>query len=179
MEKFTEIMNFISVWTIPLFLLIPLYGAIRGVKVYEVFVEGAKDGFPTAVRIMPFLVAMLVSIGVFRASGAMGMLVNGLRPMADFFGFPAEILPMAFMRSLSGGGSQAMMQDLMNTYGADSLIGNIASVIMGSSETTLYVLAVYFGSISIRNSRHALAVGLLADFVAIVASVYVCKIFFA
>ena len=108
----------------------------------------------------------------------MDMLVNGIRPIANLFNFPAEIVPMALMRSLSGGGSQGMMVDLMKTHGPDSLIGNIASVIMGSSETTLYVLAVYFGSISIRRSRHALAVGLLADLVAVVASVYICKLFF-
>lgn len=178
MDLFISITNSISVWTIPIMLLIPLYGIIKGVRVYEAFVEGAKEGFPTALKIIPYLVAMLMAIGIFRAGGAMDLLVNAIRPLANLFHFPAEILPMAIMRSLSGGASQGLMVDLMNTYGADSLIGNIAGTIFGSSETTLYVLAVYFGSVAIRNSRHALAVGLLADFVAVVASVAICILIF-
>lgn len=178
MQGFIDFTQYISVWTIPMFLLIPLYAAIRGVKVYEVFVEGAKEGFPTAVRIIPYLVAMLVSIGVFRASGAMTMLVNGIKPIANALGFPAEIVPMVVMRSLSGGGSQGIMVDLMKTFGPDSLLGNMAGVIFGSTETTLYVLAVYFGSVAIRRSRHALAVGLMTDVVAAAAAISICMLMF-
>ena len=178
MDGFIFFTNQLSIWTIPVLLLIPLYGMFKKVKVYESFVDGAKEGFTTAIRIIPYLVAMLVAIGVFRASGAMEMLVSGIRPFTKLVGFPAEILPMALMRSLSGGGSQGIMVDMMKTYGPDSFLGNLAGVIMGSSETTLYVLAVYFGSVAIRKSRHAVAVGLMADVVAVIASVAICTFMF-
>lgn len=176
---FVDIMKNISLYAIPFLLLfIPLYGIIRKVKVYEVFTEGAKEGFTTAIKIIPYLVAILVSIGVFRASGAMDLLTKALAPIGEWFGMPKEVIPMALMRPLSGGGSQGIMVDLFKHYGPDSIIGNIASVISGSTETTFYVIAVYFGAIAIRNSRHALAAGLIADFVGIVASVIIVNLMF-
>lgn len=176
---FVDIMNKISLYAIPFLLLaIPLYGIIRKVKVYEVFTDGAKEGFTTAVKIIPYLVAILVSIGVFRASGAMELFTDFLAPLGSWIGMPKEVIPMALMRPLSGGGSQGIMVDLFKSFGPDSKIGNIASVISGSTETTFYVLAVYFGAIAVQNSRHALAAGLLADFVGIVASVIIVNMMF-
>ena len=144
----------ISLYSIPLLLLgIPLYGHIKKVKVYEVFVEGAREGFFTAIRLIPYLVAMLAAIGIFRASGAMDVVVKVLSPITNLMGMPAEILPMGLMRSLSGGGAQGLMVELFNTYGPDSFIGRMASIAMGSTETTMYVLAVYFGVVKITKRR--------------------------
>ena len=178
MEGFIWFTKALSIWTIPVMFSVVIYGMFRKVPVYEVFTTEAKEGFITAVRIIPYLVAMLVAIAIFRASGAMNILISAISPALNAVGFPPEIMPMAIMRSLSGGGSQGLMVDLMKTHGADSFLGNLASIIMGSSETTLYVLAVYFGSVAIRKSRHAVIVGLLADVVAVVASVVVCRIMF-
>lgn len=169
----------ISLYAIPvILLLIPLYGVIKKVKVYEVFVEGAKEGFTTAVQIIPFLVAMLFAIGVFRASGAMDVLVGVISPVTSLIGMPAEILPMGLMRSLSGGGAEGMMVELFNAHGPDSLIGRMASIAMGSTETTLYVLAVYFGAVKIRQTRYAVPVGLTIDFVSLIAAVVITNIVF-
>lgn len=169
----------ISLYSIPLLLLgIPLYGHIKKVKVYEVFVEGAREGFFTAIRIIPYLVAMLAAIGIFRASGAMDVVVKVLSPITNLMGMPAEILPMGLMRSLSGGGAQGLMVELFNTYGPDSFIGRMASIAMGSTETTMYVLAVYFGVVKITKTRHALPVGLLVDLISLIAAVTVTNIIF-
>ena len=169
----------ISLYSIPLLLLgIPLYGHIKKVKVYEVFVEGAREGFFTAIRLIPYLVAMLAAIGIFRASGAMDVVVKVLSPITNLMGMPAEILPMGLMRSLSGGGAQGLMVELFNTYGPDSFIGRMASIAMGSTETTLYVLAVYFGVVKITKTRHALPVGLLVDLISLIAAVTVTNIIF-
>lgn len=173
------ILGKISLYAIPALLLaIPLYGYIKKVKVYEVFVEGAKDGFTTAIRIIPYLVAMLVAIGIFRASGAMDVLVKILAPVTNLIGMPAEVLPMGLMRSLSGGGAQGMMVELFNTYGPDSLIGRMASVSMGSTETTMYVLAVYFGAVRISKTRHAVPVGLLVDGISLIVAAIVTNLVF-
>ena len=169
----------ISLYSIPLLLLgIPLYGHIKKVKVYEVFVEGAREGFFTAIRIIPYLVAMLAAIGIFRASGAMDVVVKVLSPITNLMGMPAEILPMGLMRSLSGGGAQGLMVELFNTYGPDSFIGRMASIAMGSTETTMYVLALYFGVVKITKTRHALPVGLLVDLISLIAAVTVTNIIF-
>lgn len=174
-----DYINNISKYAIPLILLvIPTYGLLKKIKVYESFTEGAKDGFDTAVRIIPFLVAMLVSIGVFRASGALDILVNILSPITNRIGMPAEILPMAFMRPLSGGGATGIMSELIATHGPNSMIGRMASIMMGSTETTFYVLAIYFGAVSIKKTRHALPAGLIADFVGIIAAVIVTNVIF-
>jgi len=176
MLKFIQV---ISDFAIPFILLaIPAYAFSKRVKVYEVFTDGAKEGFQTAVRIIPYLVAMLVAIGVFRASGAMDILSSLLSPVTNLIGMPSETLPMAFMRPLSGGGATGVMTDLITTHGPDSLIGRISSVMMGSTETTFYVLAVYFGAVSIKKTRHALPVGLIADAVGILTAVIIARLMF-
>jgi len=165
----------LSLWAMPVLLVaIPLAGIIRGVKVYDVFIEGAKEGFDVAVRIIPFLVGILVAIGMFRGSGAMDLLMAGLRPLVAPSGFPPELVPLAILRSLTGSGSLAFTTDLIKAQGADSLIARTAATMYGSSETTFYVLAVYFGSVGIRRTRHAVPAALVADLVAAVAAVMVC-----
>lgn len=176
---FQLIMNKISLYAIPALLLgIPVYGLIKKVKVYEVFVDGAKEGFTTAVKIIPYLVAMLFAIGIFRASGAMDILVKLVSPITNLIGMPAEILPMGIMRSLSGGGAQGMMVELFKTHGPDSLIGRMASVAMGSTETTLYIIAVYYGSVKISKTRHAVPVGLLVDAISLIVAVIITNLVF-
>ncbi len=179
-DMFIKIMEAISVYAIPLIIVgFLVYGMVKKVRVYESFTDGAKEGFQTAVRIIPFLVAMLAAIGAFRASGAMDLLTNALSPITSKIGMPGEVLPMAFMRPLSGGGAQGIMAELINTHGPESLIGRMAAVMMGSTETTFYVLAVYFGSVAVRKQRHALPVGLLADLAGLITAVIVTRLFFA
>lgn len=176
---FQSILNNMSSYAIPLILLgIPLYGFIKGVKVYETFIEGAKSGFMTSIRILPYLVAMLAAIGIFRASGAMDLLSKILSPITNLIGIPAEILPMGVMRSLSGGGAQGLMVELFKTHGPDSYIGTMASIAMGSTETTLYVLAVYFGAVKINKTRHALPVGLTVDLISLITAVVITNVIF-
>lgn len=173
MEIFRAVVSILSAIAIPgLMLLFLVYGAFRRVKVYEVAVEGAKEGFNIAVRIIPYLVLMLVSIAIFRASGAMDVFIAVIRPLTDFVGLPAEVLPMAIMRPLSGSGSLGIMTETMQAFGTDSYLGVLVSTMFGSTETTFYVLAVYFGAVGIRNTRHALPTGLLADFIAFLAAVF-------
>jgi len=165
----------ISLWAIPVMLvLIPLAGLLRNVKVYDVFIEGAKEGFDVAVKIIPFLVGILVAIGMFRGSGAMELLTSALRPFATATGFPAELIPLAILRSLTGSGSLAFTTDLIKTSGADSLIARTAATMYGSTETTFYVLAVYFGAVGVRRTRHAVPAALIGDLVAAIAAVAVC-----
>lgn len=172
--------NEVSRYIIPLLLIgIPFYGlVVKKVKVYESFVEGAKDGFTIAVRIIPYLVAILVAIGMFRASGTLDLLLQLLAPVLKAIGFPPENLPLALMRPLSGSGSLGLLTDLVNQYGPESLFAKIGATMFGSTETTFYVLAVYFGSVGIRRSRHALAAGLLADAAGILTAVYICRLLF-
>jgi spore maturation protein SpmA len=178
-DSFRKSVLFISKWAIPvLLLIIPLYGFIKKVKVYEVFVEGAKDGFQVAVKIIPFLVAILAVIGMFRASGAMHYFVMALTPLTNLIGMPAEVLPAALMRPLSGSGSLGIITELMQTHGPDSFIGRMASTIYGCSETTFYVVAVYFGAVQIKNTRGAIPVGLVADTAGILATVFICRVLF-
>jgi spore maturation protein B len=165
----------ISLWAVPVLLVaIPLVGIIRGVKVYDEFIVGAKEGFDVAVKIIPFLVGILVAIGMFRGSGAMDLLMAALRPIVVRTGFPAELVPLAILRSLTGSGSLAFTTDLIKTHGPDSLIGRMAATLYGSSETTFYVLAVYFGAVGIRRTRHAVPAALVGDVVAAIAAVAVC-----
>jgi len=169
------VLDAISLWAIPVLLVgIPLVGLLRKVKVYDVFIEGAKEGFDVAVRIIPFLVGILVAIGMFRGSGAMDLLTAALRPVTSSTGFPAELVPLAILRSLSGSGSLAVATDLVKAHGPDSLIGRMAATMYGSSETTFYVLAVYFGAVSVKKTRHAVPAALIGDLVAAVATVAVC-----
>jgi spore maturation protein B len=168
------VLDAISLWAIPVLLVgIPLVGLIRGVKVYDVFIEGAKEGFDVAVKIIPFLVGILVAIGMFRGSGAMDLLMSLLRPLAGSTGFPAELVPLAILRSLTGSGSLAYATDLIKTSGADSPIARMAATLYGSSETTFYVLAVYFGAVAVRRTRHAVPAALVGDVVAAIAAVVV------
>ncbi len=156
-------------------------GLVKKVNVYDAFIEGAKDGFQTAVRIIPYLVAFLVAIGVFRASGAMDLLIQGIKWCVEQCGMNTdfvEALPTAFMKPLSGSGARGLMQEAMNNYGPDSFVGRLSCVFQGSTDTTFYVLAVYFGSISVKYTRHALACGLLADLAGVIAAIAICYIFF-
>ena len=156
-------------------------GVRKRVNVYEAFVEGAKGGFETAVRIIPYLVAILVAIGVFRASGAMDYLIGGIEYLVNLCGIDSEWvggLPTAFMKPLSGSGSRGLMVDAMTTYGADSFVGRLTCILQGSTDTTFYILAVYFGSVGISKTRHAVPCGLLADTVGSIAAIFICYLFF-
>jgi spore maturation protein B len=165
----------ISLWAIPVLLVvIPLIGLIRKVKVYDTFVDGAKEGFGVAVNIIPFLVGLLVAIGMFRASGAMDLLTAGLKPIMAATGFPAELFPLAILRTLTGSGSLAFTTDLIKTYGPDSTMARMAATMYGSSETTFYVLAVYFGAVAVKRTRHAVPAALIGDVVAAIATVAIC-----
>ena len=165
----------ISLWAIPVLLVaIPLVGLLRKVKVYDVFIEGAREGFDVGVKIIPFLVGILVAIGMFRASGAMDLLMASLRPLVTATQFPAELVPLAILRSLTGSGSLAFTTDLIKTYGPDSTLARMAATMYGSSETTFYVLAVYFGAVGVRRTRHAVPAALVGDLVAAIAAVAVC-----
>ena len=158
-----------------------LAGMRKKVNVYDAFIEGAKEGFTTAVRIIPYLVAILVAIGVFRASGAMDMLINGIGWTVEACGGNSDFvgaLPTALMKPLSGSGARGMMVDAMTTYGADSFIGRLSCIFQGSTDTTFYILAVYFGSVGIRKTRHAVACGLLADLAGIIAAIAIAYMFF-
>lgn len=151
-------------------------GVRRRINVYDAFIEGAKEGFSTAVRIIPYLVAILVAVGVFRASGAMDILMDGVKSMVD--ARFVDALPTALMKPLSGSGARGMMVDAMSAYGADSFTGRLSCIFQGSTDTTFYILAVYFGSVGIRNTRHAVACGLMADLAGIVAAILICYFFF-
>jgi len=177
LDAILEIAQVIANWAVPIIIMgIPLYAVIRGVKVYEVFVDGAKEGFHVAVRIMPFLVAILVAIGMFRDSLAMDAFAALVGPITGFIGMPAEILPLAIIRSLSGGGALGVLGSILIDHGPDSLVGNMASILQGSTETTFYVLAVYFGSVNIRKTRHALYAGLAGDITGVMAAVTLANI---
>ncbi len=167
-----ELFRALSAWTVPALLMsIPLIAMARGVRVYEVFCEGAKEGLEIAVRILPYLIAMFVALGVFRASSALDFVLGLVTPAAKLLGIPAEVVPLALIRPLSGSGSLGILADLLAQHGPDSLVGLIASTMQGSTETTFYVLTVYFGSVGVVKARHSVAVGLLADFVSFAASV--------
>ena len=158
-----------------------LAGVRKKVNVYDAFIEGAKEGFQTAVRIIPYLVAILVGIGVFRASGAMDMIINGIKWGVEACGGNTDFvgaLPTALMKPLSGSGARGMMVDAMTTYGADSFVGRLSCIFQGSTDTTFYILAVYFGSVGIRYTRHAMACGLLADLAGVIAAIAICYMFF-
>ncbi len=169
----------ISLLAIPFILtMFPLYAAARRVPVYEEFVEGAKEGFQVAIRIIPFLVAILVAIGMFRAAGGIDLLARLLSPIFQPLRFPPELLPLVLMRPLSGSGSNGIFAELVKTHGPDSLIAKMGATVMGSTETTFYVIAVYFGSVAIRRTRHAVAAGLIADLAGVIASVVICNLVF-
>jgi spore maturation protein SpmA len=172
---FVRFMNAVSLLAIPFFLaFFPLYAALRRVPVYEEFVEGAKEGFQVAIRIIPYLVAMLVAVGMFRAAGGIDLIAWGLGPLLEWLGFPTDLLPMTLMRPLSGSGTTGLFRELVSVHGPDSLVSRMGGTILGSTETTLYVVAVYFGAVSIQRTRHAVPAGLIADLAGVIASVAVC-----
>jgi spore maturation protein B len=179
MDTFITVTRVLSSMAIPLIIVMIVgIATIKKVKVYEEFVEGAKEGFNTAVRIIPYLVGMLVAIGMFRASGAMDFLTDALSPITNAVGFPSELFPLAVIRNLSGSGSLGIMTELMTTHGPDSFIGRAAAIMMGSHETTFYVIAVYFGSVAVKRVRHAPLVGIFSDIVSVIASVLLVRILF-
>lgn len=174
----TSVSNILLMTIIVVFI---LAGMRHRINVYDAFIEGAKDGFTTAVRIIPYLVAILVGIGVFRASGAMDMLIDGIKWIVSTLGGNTDFvgaLPTALMKPLSGSGARGMMVDAMTTYGADSFVGRLSCIFQGSTDTTFYILAVYFGSVGVRYTRHAVACGLLADLAGVVAAIAICYMFF-
>ena len=175
-----ELANSASNWIVPLLILaVPLYAyAVKRVRVYESFIEGAKEGFTIGVRIMPYLVAILVAIGMFRASGAMDYLVWAIRPVIGWTGFPPEALPSSLMRSLSGSAAFAMSSEIFKIHGPDSFIGRLVSVIQGSTETTFYIMAVYFGAVAVRKTRYTLGASLITDFSGIAAAYGICRLLF-
>lgn len=176
METLRSIVDVLAVFVLPTIIVgFPLYGLIRKVAVYEEFVVGAKDGFQVAVNIIPYLVAILVAVAMFRASGAMEYFIEALRPILTPLGVPPEVLPMAITRPLTGSGSAGIMLDLINRYGQDSMIVKMAATMFGSSETTFYVIAVYFGAVSIRKTRHAVPVGIIADMAGVFLAVYTVR----
>jgi spore maturation protein B len=179
MNAIRDAIGLLSVFVVPLILVgFPLVGLYKRVPVYESFVEGAKEGFQVAVRIIPYLVAILFAIAMFRASGAMDFLARALAPVLGLIGFPAEVLPMAIIRPLTGSGSAGIVVDMIKQYGEDSILVKMAAVMFGSTETTFYVIAVYFGAVSIKKTRHAVPVGLIADGSAMIIAVWVVRLLF-
>jgi spore maturation protein B len=179
MDTIRQVVSVLSALVLPLIIVgFPLYGLYKRVPVYESFVEGAKEGFQVAVRIIPYLGAILFAIGMFRASGAMDFLVAALNPVLALVGFPGEVLPMAIVRPLTGSGSAAIVVDMINQYGEDSIFVKMAAVMFGSTETTFYVIAVYFGAVGIKRTRHAVPAGLTADIAAMLIAVWTVRLLF-
>ncbi len=174
-----SVLSNISSWSIPIIILIIIsFGIIKKKKIYDLFTEGAADGIKTVIKIFPFLLAMLIAINIFRASGALEIMVEILRPLSNRFNIPDQVMPLMFLRPLSGSGSLSYTGQLLKVYGADSFIGKLASTIQGSTETTFYILAVYFGSVGIKKYRYAIPVGLIADIAGFFAAVFICKLLF-
>ena len=179
METLAASINILSILAIPLLVVVILvFGIVKKVKLYETFIEGAKEGFQVGVRLIPYLVAMLTAIGIFRTSGAMDILSSLVSPLTRLVGMPSETLPMALIRPLSGSGALGVMTETINAHGPDSLIGRMVAVMMGSGETTFYVLAIYFGSVGISRTRQAVPAGLIADGVGILMSVWIVRFIF-
>ena len=174
-----NLIKLISDYAVPVtILLILIIGLFRNVKVYDIFIEGAKDSISTVVRIIPSLVGLFVAIGVFRASGAMDLLVFAIRPIADLLNIPSEALPLALLRPVSGSASLALVSDILKTNGPDSFIGRVVSTMMGSTETIFYTLTVYCGAVGIKNIKYTLLAALIADGIGILTSVWVCTLIF-
>ncbi len=172
-------MNYIILAIIPIIVgVVTLYGIVRGVKVYECFVEGAKDGISICIRIFPYLLAMLVAVGVFRASGSLNFFTSVMAPIVKIIGLPKEIVPLIFIKPLSGSGAMGVFTDILKQYGADTFIGITASIIMGTTETIFYTLTVYYGAIGVKKIRHTLWAAILADLTAIIMVVTLTKIMF-
>lgn len=171
-----KILSIISICSIPLMItIIIVHGYIKGVKLYDTFVEGAEEGFKTAVKIMPYLIAIFIAIGIFKESGALEIFSDILLLPGKLIGLPKELIPLAVLKPISGSASLAMVKEIVQTYGPDSFIGRVASTMMGSSETIFYTMALYFGSIGVKNSRHTLLCALIAHLAGVIASVMVCS----
>src|SRR5690606_23892114 len=169
----------LSMWLVPMFIgFILLYGTWKKVPTYEAFVEGGKEGIKIAVSLIPFLVGMLVAISIFRASGALEFFMNLIRPLMKWVGIPAEVVPLALIRPISGTAALGITSDLIATYGPDSFIGRLASVLQGSTDTTFYILTVYFGAVGIKKMGNSLKIGLMADGLAIITSIIIVTLFF-
>lgn len=174
-----KILSYISIMAIPVMMTgILLYGWIKGVNMYDSFVEGAAEGFKTSITIMPYLIAIFIAVGLMRKSGTIDYLVRLTNPLMSFIGIPSEVLPLAIMRPISGSGALAILRDILNTYGPDSFIGRLSSTMMGSAETIFYTMAVYFGSVGIKNGRHTIGAALISHLASIVAAVLVCTYIF-
>ncbi|OLZ12209.1 spore maturation protein [Sulfobacillus thermosulfidooxidans] len=171
----TAIIETVSVWAIPFLIgFIPIYGWLKGIKVYETFVEGAEEGFRMAVRMIPFLVGILVALNIFEASGALDAVIHFLSGPLRFLGVPAPVVPLLLVRPLSGGAALGITTGLLHRYGPDSFVGRLASTVQGSTDTTFYVVTLYFGSIGIKKIRYALTVALIGDLAGFIAAVFIC-----
>lgn len=174
-----SILNIFSIFAIPFMMtIILIHGYIKKVNIYECFIEGAAEGFKTATKIMPYLIAIFLAIGVLRKSGGMEFIVRLFSPLLAPIGIPAEVLPLAFIRPISGSGALGVLRDILQHYGADTFIGRVASIMMGSAETIFFTMAVYFGAIGVKKSRHTAAAALISHVAAVIASVYICRWFF-
>jgi len=174
-----RILSYMSVIAIPIMMsIILLHGWIKGVSMYETFVEGAGDGFKTAISIMPYLVAIFIAVGLMRKSGAIDYLIHFINPLMALIGMPPEVLPLAIMRPVSGSGALVVLQDLLNTYGPDSFVGRLGSTMMGSAETIFYTMGVYFGSVGIKRARHTIGAALISHLASMIAAVVICTYFF-
>lgn len=176
---FSKTVETLSVWIIPLMIaLIPLWALYKRVPIYDTFIKGAKEGVGVGLRIIPYLVAILIAIGMFRASGAIDLLAEVLDPVLSLIGMPVDVLPLAIIRPLSGSGALGITSEIASQYGGDSYMARLAAVMTGSSETTLYVIAVYFGAVGVTKVRHALAAGLIADLAATLAALFISQMMF-
>ncbi|WMJ79921.1 spore maturation protein [Clostridium sp. MB40-C1] len=172
-------MQYIIISIIPILLgIIVAYGMVKKVKVYECFIEGAKEGLKVCINIYPYLLAMLLAVGVFRESGALGYFINLIKPVVKWIGLPAEVVPLVMVKPLSGSGAQGIYMDILSKYGADTYIGLVASIIIGSTETIFYTLTVYFGAVGIKKIRHTLWAAIMADITAVIAAVAIARIMF-
>lgn len=172
-------LRIVSISIIPAIMsIILIHGYIKGISLYDCFVEGAKEGFKTAIKLMPYLIAIFIAIGIFKRSGAMEILVRVFNPLGKVLGIPKEVMPLVIMRPISGSGSLGVVKDIVTTYGPDSFIGRVASTMMGSAETIFYTMAVYFGAVGIKDTRHTLKAALLSHLAAVVASVFICGLVF-
>lgn len=174
-----RVLGIISIVSIPLMITIILvHGYIKGVRLYDTFVDGASEGFKTVIKIMPYLIAVFLAIGIFKESGALDIFSDIFIIPGRLIGIPKEVIPLFILKPISGSGSLAMVKELVSTYGADSLVGRIASTMMGSSETIFYTMAIYFGAIGIKKSRHTLACALIAHLAGVIAAVTICRVIF-
>lgn len=171
----TSIITIFSNWVTPVFLFVVLaHALVKRVNVFAAFIEGAKEGFITSVKLLPYILAIFLAMGIFRESGALQVMINILKPVLNFFGIPGEVLPIMLVRPLSGTASLGLTGEVIEKFGPDSFIGRLASSIFGSSETTLYVLAVYFAAVGIKKARYSVTVGLLADLAGYIGAIFIC-----